>query len=220
MINLEKVKENTGVVNGEKGESVMKYERQGIYKYIINEEKGVVVCVFDHGMKRALSELYMDLDTELKLSPFFGVFSRFWNDIMEYDGKWYEIVEEHAEQDIKVSKTDFTVNGILRAFFYKKYGSIYRVPTFKGIARCALGIDTFDKEIGKKIAQLRLVRAYTIFVSEFIEECIIAQRSFVHKSIKVRNHAFADLYRLEKEVINMLDSDDKDKIIEESTFEY
>lgn len=220
MINLEEVKETNGVVNGEKGVSAMKYERQGIYKYIINEEKGVVVCVFDHGMKRALSELYMDLETELKLIPFFGVFSRFWNDIMEYDGKWYEFVEEHAEQDIKVSKTDFTVNGILRAFFYKKYGSIYRVPTFKGIARCALGIDTFDKEIGKKIAQLRLVRAYTIFVSEFIEECIIAQRSFVQKSIKVRNHAFADLYRLEEEVINMLDSDDKDKIIEESTFEY
>lgn len=200
MINLEEVKET----NVEKGVSTLKYERQGIYKYIINEEKGVVVCVFDHGMKRALSELYMDIETQLKLSPFFGVFSRFWNDIMEYDGKWYEFVEEHAGQDIKILKTDFTVNGILRAFFYKKYESIYRVPTFKGIARCALGIDTFDKEIGKKIAQLRLVKAYTIFVSEFIEECIIAQRSFIAKTTKVRNHAFADLYRLEEEVRNVL----------------
>ena len=196
----------------------MKYERQGIYKYIINEEKVVVVCVFDHGMKRALSELYMDLEIELKHTPFFGVFSRFWNDIMVYDGKWYEFVEEHAKQDIKVLKSNFTVNGVLRAFFCKKYGSIYRVPTFKGIARCALGIDTFDKEIGKKIAQLRLVRAYTIFLNELIEECIITQRSFIQKSIKVRNHPFADLYRLEEEVINMLGSDDKEKMIEESSF--
>ena len=171
-------------------------------------------------MKRALSELYMDLEIELKFSPFFGVFifSKFWNDIIDYDGKWYEFVEEHAKRDIEVLKTNFTVNGVLRAFFYKKYGSLYKVPTFKGIARCALGIDTFDKEIGKKIAQVRLVRAYTIFVNEFIEECIIAQRSFVQKSIKVRNHAFADLYRLEEEVINMLDYDDKEKMIEESAF--
>ena len=218
MINLEEVKETNRVVNAEKGVSALKYERQGIYKYIINEEKGVVVCVFDHGMKRALSELYMDLKIELKFSPFFGVFSKFWNDIIDYDGKWYEFVEEHAKQDIEVLKTNFTVNGVLRAFFYKKYGSLYKVPTFKGIARCALGIDTFDKEIGKKIAQVRLVRAYTIFVNEFIEECIIAQRSFVQKTIKVRSHVFADLYRLEEEVINMLDYDDKEKMIEESAF--
>ena len=214
MINLEEVKETNGVVNVEKGVSALKYERQGIYKYIINEEKGVVVCVFDHGMKRALSELYMDLEIELKLSPFFGVFSKFWNDIMDYDGKWYEFVEEHAKQDIEVLKTNFTVNGVLRAFFYKKYGSLYKVPTFKGIARCALGIDTFDKEIGKKIARLRLARIYTNFVSQFIEDCIIEQRSFVQRSLNLRNHAFADLDQLEEEVRNMLDSNEKKKIVE------
>ena len=74
------------------------------------------------------------------------------------------------------------------------------------------------KKSVKKIAQVRLVRAYTIFVNEFIEECIIAQRSFVQKTIKVRSHVFADLYRLEEEVINMLDYDDKEKMIEESAF--
>ena len=214
MINLEEVKETNRVVNAEKGVSALKYERQGIYKYIINEEKGVVVCVFDHGMKRALSELYMDLEIELKLSPFFGVFSRFWNDIMDYNGKWYEFIEEHAKQDIEVLKTNFTVNGVLRAFFYKKYGSLYKVPTFKGIARCALDTDTFDKEIGKKIARLRLVRVYTNFVSQFIEECIIEQRSFIQRSLNLRKHAFADLYQLEEEVRNMLDSNEKEKIVE------
>ena len=208
MINLKEVKENTV-----KGVSALKYERQGIYKYIINEEKGVVVCVFDHGMKRALSELYMDLEIELKFSPFFGVFifSKFWNDIIDYDGKWYEFVEEHAKRDIEVLKTNFTVNGVLRAFFYKKYGSLYKVPTFKGIARCALDTDTFDKEIGKKIARLRLVRVYTNFVSQFIEECIIEQRSFIQRSLNLRKHAFADLYQLEEEVRNMLDSNEKRK---------
>ena len=211
MINLEEVKETNRVVNVEKGVSALKYERQGIYKYIINEEKGVVVCVFDHGMKRALSELYMDLKIELKLNPFFGVFSRFWNDIMDYDGKWYEFVEEHAKRDIEVLKTNFTVNGVLRAFFYKKYGSLYKVPTFKGIARCALDTDTFDKEIGKKIARLRLVRVYTNFVSQFIEECIIEQPSFIQRSLNLRKHAFADLYQLEEEVRNMLDSNEKRK---------
>ena len=53
MINLEEVKENT--VRGVKS---MKFEREGIFKYIINEEKGTVVCMFDLGMKRALSKIY------------------------------------------------------------------------------------------------------------------------------------------------------------------
>ena len=216
MINLEEVKETNRVVNAEKGVSALKYERQGIYKYIINEEKGVVVCVFDHGMKRALSELYMDLEIELKFSPFFGVFifSKFWNDIIDYDGKWYEFVEEHAKRDIEVLKTNFTVNGVLRAFFYKKYGSLYKVPTFKGIARCALDTDTFDKEIGKKIARFRLVRVYTNFVNQFIVECILEQRSFVQRSINLRKHTVADLDQVEKEVRNMLDSNEKEKIVE------
>ena len=211
MINLEEVKENH-----KRGVKSMKTEREGIFKYVINEEKGTVVCMFDLGMKRALSELYMDLEIELKFSPFFGVFifSKFWNDIIDYDGKWYEFVEEHAKRDIEVLKTNFTVNGVLRAFFYKKYGSLYKVPTFKGIARCVLDTDTFDKEIGKKIARLRLVRVYTNFVSQFIEECIIEQRSFIQRSLNLRKHAFADLYQLEEEVRNMLDSNEKKKIVE------
>lgn len=176
MINLEEVKETNRVVNVEKGVSVLKYERQGIYKYIINEEKGVVVCVFDLGMKRALSKIYLDYN-HIMCKSIFGNYNAprisAPDQILKYPHSWDVYLKKIATNERNVLLTGNTISNMIIKQIRKSYGkNIAKMPEFKGIAKCNTEVDSFDEEFGKKLATYRMLKKFEIFKYKCIHSYI------------------------------------------------
>lgn len=176
MINLEEVKETNRVVNAEKGVSTLKYERQGIYKYIINEEKGVVVCVFDHGMKRALSKIYLDYTHIMCKSIFRNYNTPRINSpeqILKYSHSWDVYLKKIATNERNVLLTGNTISNMIIKQIRKSYGkNIAKMPEFKGIAKCNTEVDSFDEEFGKKLATYRMLAKFENFKYKCIHSYI------------------------------------------------
>ena len=171
MINLEEVKENT--VRGVKS---MKFEREGIFKYIINYEKGTVVCMFDLGMKRALNEIYKDY-THIMCKSFLGNYNGplldEFNKILSYPHSWDTYLKTRAENERKLMLTNDTISNMIIRQIRKSYGkNIAKMPEFKGIAKCNTEVDSFDEELGKMLATYRMLKKFENFKYKCIHSYI------------------------------------------------
>ena len=171
MTNLEEVKENTV-----KGVRSMKFEREGIFKYIINYEKGTVVCMYDLGMKRALNEIYKDYTRIMSKSilgnynvPLLNTFDK----ILRYPHSWDIYLKMRAMHERKAFLTDDTISNMIIKQIRKSYGkNIAKMPEFKGIAKCNTEVDSFDEELGKMLAQYRMLKKFENFEYKCIHSYI------------------------------------------------
>ena len=171
MINLEEVKENT--VNGVKS---MTFERKGVFKYIINYEKGTVVCMFDHGMKRALSKIYLDY-THIMCKSIFGNYNapriNTPDQILKYPHSWDIYLKKVAANERNVLLTGNTISNMIIRQIRKSYGkNIAKMPEFKGIAKCNTEVDSFDEELGKMLATYRMLKKFENFKYKCIHSYI------------------------------------------------
>ena len=111
MINLEEVKENTV-----KGVKSMSFEREGIFKYIINYEKGTVVCMFDLGMKRALNKIYFDY-AHIMCKSIFGNYVvpliDSFDQILKYPHSWDIYLKKVAANERKALLTSNTISNMI-----------------------------------------------------------------------------------------------------------
>lgn len=171
MTNLEEVKENTV-----RGVRSMKFEREGIFKYIINYEKGIVVCMFDLGMKRALNEIYKDYTHIMSKSilgnynvPLLNTFDK----ILRYPHSWDIYLKMRVTHERKAFLTDDTISNMIIKQIRKSYGkNIAKMPEFKGIAKCNTEVDSFDKELGKMLATYRMLKKFENFKYKCIHSYI------------------------------------------------
>ena len=171
MINLEEVKENTV-----RGVRSMKFEREGIFKYIINYEKGTVVCMFDLGMKRALNEIYKDYTHIMSKSilgnynvPLLSTFDK----ILRYPHSWDIYLKMRVTHERKAFLTDDTISNMIIKQIRKSYGkNIAKMPEFKGIAKCNTEVDSFDEELGKMLATYRMLKKFENFKYKCIHSYI------------------------------------------------
>ena len=171
MINLEEVKENTV-----RGVRSMKFEREGIFKYIINYEKGIVVCMFDLGMKRALNEIYKDYTHIMSKSilgnynvPLLSTFDK----ILRYPHSWDIYLKMRVTHERKAFLTDDTISNMIIKQIRKSYGkNIAKMPEFKGIAKCNTEVDSFDEELGKMLATYRMLKKFENFKYKCIHSYI------------------------------------------------
>lgn len=156
---MTEIKEN---ITNMKGETNMYYENEGIFKYIIDEEAGVVVCIFDNGWKRTISKLCNTIDTMLG-KCIWSTWNATQNRLrtMKYDVHWYEALLDDYEKE-KGLFTEYTsVSSVIIKTLRKKYTKNFKaIRALRGIAKCNKEIDTFDKEAGKKLAKLRLLVKY------------------------------------------------------------
>ena len=171
MINLEEAKENTV-----RGVRSMKFEREGIFKYIINYEKGTVVCMFDLGMKRALNEIYKDYTHIMSKSilgnynvPLLSTFDK----ILRYPHSWDIYLKMRVTHERKAFLTDDTISNMIIKQIRKSYGkNIAKMPEFKGIAKCNTEVDSFDEELGKRLATYRMLKKFENFKYKCIHSYI------------------------------------------------
>ena len=171
MINLEEVKENTV-----KGVKSMTFERKGVFKYIINYEKGTVVCMFDHGMKRALSKIYLDY-THIMCKSIFGNYNapriNTPDQILKYPHSWDIYLKKVAANERNVLLTGNTISNMIIRQIRKSYGkNIAKMPEFKGIAKCNTEVDSFDEELGKMLATYRMLKKFENFKYKCIHSYI------------------------------------------------
>ena len=171
MINLKEVKENT--VRGVKS---MKIEREGIFKYIINYEKGTVVCMFDLGMKRALNKIYFGY-AHIMCKSIFGNYVvpliDSFDQILKYPHSWDIYLKKVAANERKALLTSNTISNMIIKQIRKNYGkNIAKMPEFKGIAKCNTEVDSFDEEFGKKLATYRMLKKFEKFKYECIHSYI------------------------------------------------
>ena len=171
MINLEEVKENT--VRGVKS---MTFERKGVFKYIINYEKGTVVCMFDLGMKRALSKIYLDYN-HIMCKSIFGNYNapriNAPDQILKYPHSWDTYLKKIAANERKALLTGNTISNMIIKQIRKSYGkNIAKMPEFKGIAKCNTEVDSFNVEFGKKLATYRMLKKFENFKYECIHSYI------------------------------------------------
>ena len=200
MINLEEVKENTV-----RGVRSMKFEREGIFKYIINCEKGTVVCMFDLGMKRALSKIYSEYECLMSKSPL-GNYDTLLlvesDEILRQPCSWDEYLKTIAAYERKVFLTDVTIsNMIIKEIRYTYGKNISNMPEFKGIAKCNTEVDSFNVEFGKKLAKYRMLKKF----EEFRGRCIrlhIYQftDTFLRESLRLTNKHRNTLRNIREEV--------------------
>ena len=171
MIKLEEVKENTV-----KGVKSMTFEREGIFKYIINYEKGTVVCMFDLGMKRALSKIYFGY-AHIMCKSIFGNYVvpliDSFDQILKYPHSWDTYLKTRAENERKLMLTNDTISNMIIKQIRKSYGkNIAKMPEFKGIAKCNTEVDSFDEELGKMLAQYRMLKKFENFEYKCIHSYI------------------------------------------------
>ena len=200
MINLEEVKENT--VRGVKS---MKFEREGIFKYIINYEKGTVVCMFDLGMKRALSKIYSEYECLMSKSSL-GNYDTLLlvesDEILRQPCSWDEYLKTIAAYERKVFLTDVTIsNMIIKEIRYTYGKNISNMPEFKGIAKCNTEVDSFNVEFGKKLAKYRMLKKF----EEFRCRCICLHiyqftDTFLRESLRLTNKHRNTLRNIREEV--------------------
>ena len=199
MINLEEVKENT--VRGVKS---MKIEREGIFKYIINEEKGTVVCMFDLGMKRALSKIYSGYEYIMSKSFLtkcdIGLDAS--EEILRAPYSWDTYLKVRAIYERKKLLTDVTISNMIIRQIRKSYGkNIAKMPEFKGIAKCNTEVDLFDVKIGKKMAKYRMLKKF----EEFRCRCVCLHiyqftDTFLRESMRLTNKHRNTIRNIREEV--------------------
>ena len=200
MINLEEVKENT--VRGVKS---MKTERDGIFKYVINYEKGTVVCMFDLGMKRALSKIYSEYEYLMSKSPL-GNYDTLLLDasdeILRQPWSWDVYLKTRAVCERKAFLTDVTIsNRIIKEIRYTYGKNISNMPEFKGIAKCNTEVDLFDVKIGKKMAKYRMLKKFEQFRGRCVRLYIYQfTDTFLRESLRLTNKHRNTLRNIREEV--------------------
>ena len=203
MINLEEVKENTV-----RGVRSMKFEREGIFKYIINYEKGTVVCMFDLGMKRALSKIYLDY-THIMCKSIFGNYNapriNTPDQILKYPHSWDIYLKKVAANERKALLTSNTISNMIIKQIRKSYGkNIAKMPEFKGIAKCNTEVDSFNVEYGKKLATYRMLKKFENFKYKCIHSYIwhlTATLSMETAVLHLRNRD--NIYHIKEEIDSM-----------------
>ena len=203
MINLEEVKENTV-----RGVRSMTFERKGVFKYIINYEKGTVVCMFDLGMKRALSKIYLDY-THIMCKSIFGNYNapriNAPDQILKYPHSWDTYLKKIAANERKALLTSNTISNMIIKQIRKNYGkNIAKMPEFKGIAKCNIEVDSFDKELGKKLATYRMLKKFENFKYKCIHSYIwhlTATLSMEAAVLHLRNRD--NIYHIKEEIDSM-----------------
>ena len=200
MINLEEAKENTV-----RGVRSMKFEREGIFKYIINYEKGTVVCMFDLGMKRALNEIYKDYTHIMSKSilgnynvPLLSTFDK----ILRYPHSWDIYLKMRVTHERKAFLTDDTISNMIIKQIRKSYGkNIAKMPEFKGIAKCNTEVDSFDEELGKMLATYRMLKKFEQFRSRCVHLCIYQfTDTFLREALRLTNKHRNTLRNIREEV--------------------
>ena len=182
----------------------MKIEREGIFKYIINEEKGTVVCMFDLGMKRALSKIYSDYeyimsksfltkcDTGLDASE----------EILRAPYSWDTYLKVRAIYERKKLLTDVTISNMIIKEIHYAYGkNISNIPEFKGIAKCNTEVDLFDVKIGKKMAKYRMLKKFEEFRGRCVRLYIYQfTDTFLRESMRLTNKRRNTIRNIREEV--------------------
>lgn len=204
MTNLEEVKENTV-----RGVRSMKFEREGIFKYIINYEKATVVCMFDLGMKRALSKIYLDYTHIMCKSIFRNYNAPRINSpeqILKYPQSWDIYLKKVATNERNDLLTDNTISNMIIKQIRKSYGkNIAKMPEFKGIAKCNTEVDSFDEEFGKKLATYRMLKKFENFKYKCIHSYIWHLRetllSMETAVLHLRNRN--NIYHIKEEIDSM-----------------
>lgn len=200
MTNLEEVKENTV-----RGVRSMKFEREGIFKYIINYEKGTVVCMFDLGMKRALSKIYSEYEYLMSKSPL-GNYDTLLLDasdeILRQPCSWDVYLKARAAYERKAFLTDVTIsNRIIKEIRYTYGKNISKMPEFKGIAKCNTEVDLFDVKIGKKKAKYRMLKKFEQFRGRCVRLYIYQfTDTFLRESLRLTNKHRNTLRNIREEV--------------------
>ena len=200
MTNLEEVKENTV-----RGVRSMKFEREGIFKYIINYEKGTVVCMFDLGMKRALSKIYSEYEYLMSKSPL-GNYDTLLLDasdeILRQPCSWDVYLKARAAYERKAFLTDVTIsNRIIKEIRYTYGKNISKMPEFKGIAKCNTEVDLFDVKIGKKKAKYRMLKKFEEFRGRCVRLYIYQfTDTFLRESLRLTNKHRNTLRNIREEV--------------------
>lgn len=199
MINLEEVKENTV-----RGVRSMKFEREGIFKYIINYEKGTVVCMFDLGMKRALSRIYSDYECLMGKS-FLAKYDTGLDaseEILRAPYSWDTYLKVRAIYERKKLLTDVTIsNRIIKEIRYTYGKNISNMPEFKGIAKCNTEVDLFDVKIGKKMAKYRMLKKFEQFRGRCVRLYIYQfTDTFLRESLRLTNKHRNTLRNIREEV--------------------
>ena len=203
MINLEEVKENTV-----KGVKSMTFERKGVFKYIINYEKGTVVCMFDLGMKRALSKIYLDYN-HIMCKSIFGNYNALRinapDQILKYPHSWDIYLKKVAANERNALLTGNTISNMIIKQIRKSYGkNIAKMPEFKGIAKCNTEIDSFNVEYGKKLATYRMLKKFENFKYKCIHSYIwhlTATLSMETAVLHLRNRD--NIYHIKEEIDSM-----------------
>lgn len=204
MINLEEVKENTV-----RGVRSMKFERKGVFKYIINYEKGTVVCMFDLGMKRALNKIYLDY-THIMCKSIFGNYNvpliDTFDKILRYPHSWDTYLKTRAANERKAFLTDDTISNMIIKQIRKSYGkNIAKMPEFKGIAKCNTEVDSFNVEYGKKLATYRMLKKFENFkykcIHPYIWHLTETLLSMETEVLHLRNRN--NIYHIKEEIDSM-----------------
>ena len=204
MINLEEVKENTV-----RGVRSMTFERKGVFKYIINYEKGTVVCMFDFGMKRALSKIYLDYNHIMCKSNFGNYNAPRINapeQILKYPHSWDVYLKKIAANERNVLLTGNTISNMIIKQIRKSYGkNIAKMPEFKGIAKCNTKVDSFDEEFGKKLATYRMLAKFENFkykcIHSYIWHLTETLLSMETEVLHLRNRN--NIYHIKEEIDSM-----------------
>ena len=183
----------------------MKIEREGIFKYIINEEKGTVVCMFDLGMKRALSKIYSEYECLMSKSPL-GNYDTLLlvesDEILRKPCSWDEYLKTIAAYERKVFLTDVTISNRIIKEIRHTYGkNISKMPEFKGIAKCNTEVDLFDVKIGKKKAKYRMLKKFEQFRGRCVRLYIYQfTDTFLRESLRLTNKHRNTLRNIREEV--------------------
>ena len=204
MIKLEEVKENTV-----RGVTDMKFERKGVFKYIINYEKGTVVCMFDLGMKRALSKIYLDYNHIMCKSIFGNSNAPRINapdQILKYPHSWDIYLKKVAANERNVLLTDNTISNMIIKQIRKSYGkNIAKMPEFKGIAKCNTEVDSFDEEFGKKLATYRMLAKFENFKYKCIHSYIwhLTETLLMETTVVLHLRNRNNIYHIKEEIDSM-----------------
>ena len=183
----------------------MKFEREGIFKYIINYEKGTVVCMFDLGMKRALSKIYSEYEYLMSKSPL-GNYDTLLLDasdeILRQPCSWDVYLKARAAYERKEFLTDVTIsNRIIKEIRYTYGKNISKMPEFKGIAKCNTEVDLFDVKIGKKKAKYRMLKKFEQFRGRCVRLYIYQfTDTFLRESLRLTNKHRNTLRNIREEV--------------------
>ena len=183
----------------------MKFEREGIFKYIINYEKGTVVCMFDLGMKRALSKIYSEYEYLMSKSPL-GNYDTLLLDasdeILRQPCSWDVYLKARAAYERKAFLTDVTIsNRIIKEIRYTYGKNISKMPEFKGIAKCNTEVDLFDVKIGKKKAKYRMLKKFEQFRGRCVRLYIYQfTDTFLRESLRLTNKHRNTLRNIREEV--------------------